>query len=178
VSFREALTVSNRLLLWAIIAFMPVAAGAQATAVSRVGWLAGCWELRAPNRVTLEMWMPPLGDLMLGASRTTVGATTSEFEQLRVKAEGDRIVYIASPSGQAVTSFPSITISDTLVVFENLAHDFPQRIAYQRRGADSIVAWIEGPGQNGPRRIQFPMRRSNCLTVAPPSPPDTVLRSP
>jgi dipeptidyl aminopeptidase/acylaminoacyl peptidase len=162
-------------LTFAVLAFVPLLAGAQTTALSRVGWLAGCWELRAPNRVTLEMWMPPLGDLMLGASRTTVGAATSEFEQLQIKVEGDRLVYVAAPSRQAVTSFPSIAVSDTLVVFENIAHDFPQRIVYQRRGADSIVARIEGPGPSGPRRIQFPMRRSNCLTVAPPAPPDTVL---
>ena len=162
-----------------LLVVIPIAtAPAQSTGpLARASWLAGCWELRAPNRVTLEMWMPPLGDLMLGASRTTVGATTSEFEQLRLKAEGDRIVYTAAPSGQRETSFPSLTVSDTLIVFENTAHDFPQRIIYQRRGVDSLLARIEGPGPNGTRRIQFPYRRSNCLTVAPPTPPDTFVMS-
>lgn len=144
------------------------AALGQASPLSRAGWLAGCWERRAPNRVTLEMWMPPLGDLMLGASRTTVGTATSEFEQLRLKLDAGRIVYTAVPSGQRETSFPSITVSDTLIVFENTAHDFPQRIIYRRRGTDSLIARIEGPGPNGPRGVNFPMRRSSCLTVAPP----------
>ena len=75
------------------VCLTPLAAAAQAGPLARVGWLAGCWELRAPNRVTLEMWMPPLGDMVLGASRTTVGTTTSEFEQLRMKTEADRVVY-------------------------------------------------------------------------------------
>ncbi|MGH2610654.1 MAG: DUF6265 family protein, partial [Tepidiformaceae bacterium] len=35
--------------------------------LDRVRWLAGCWELRRGARVTLEMWMPPAGGLMLGA---------------------------------------------------------------------------------------------------------------
>ena len=161
----------------ALSTFLPVIVGAQAPPLARAGWLAGCWELRAPNRVTLEMWMPPLGDMMLGASRTTVGAVTSEFEQLKLKVEGDKLVYIAAPSAQKETSFPSITITDTLIVFENTAHDFPQRILYRRRGADSIIARIEGPGPSGPRGSNFPMRRSNCLTVAPPAPPDTVVMS-
>ena len=161
----------------ALFTFLPVIAGAQASPLARAGWLAGCWELRAPNRVTLEMWMPPLGDMMLGASRTTVGAATSEFEQLKLKVEGEKLVYVAAPSGQAETSFASISIADTLIVFENTAHDFPQRIIYRRRGADSIIARIEGPGPNGPRGSNFPMRRSNCLTVAPPAPPDTVVMS-
>lgn len=149
------------------------AALGQVSPLARAGWLAGCWELRAPNRVVLEMWMPPSGDLMLGSSRTTVGSRTSEFEMIRLKAEGDRLHYITIPSGQRETTFPSIELSDTALVFENTAHDFPQRIAYRRRGADSVIAAIEGPGPNGVRRIQFPYRRASCLTAAPPPPPDT-----
>ena len=150
-----------------ILIFTP-ALRAQSAPLARAGWLAGCWELRASNRVTIEMWMPPLGDLMLGASRTTVGAATREYEQVRLKADGDRLVYIASPSGQAETSFPSVTVTDTLLVFENTAHDFPQRILYRRRGADSLVATIEGPGPDGTRKIEYPMRRTTCLTASPP----------
>ena len=145
-------------------------ASAQSGPLARANWLAGCWELRAANRVTLEMWMPPLGDMMLGASRTTSNTATSEFEQLRLTVDGDRLVYTALPSGQKEASFPSITVSDTMLVFENRAHDFPQRITYRKRGADSIVAQVEGPGQSGvTRRIQFPMRRASCLTAVPPS---------
>ena len=162
---------------FAFLVASPFATWAQGSPLARAGWFAGCWELRAPNRVTLEMWMPPLGDLMLGASRTTVGTATSEFEQLKLKVEGDKLVYIASPSGQKETPFTSTTISDTLIVFENPAHDFPQKIFYRRRGADSLIARIEGPGPNGPRGSNFPMRRSDCLTVAPPTPPDTVVMS-
>lgn len=155
--------------------FIPVVVAAQESPLARATWLAGCWELRASNRVTREMWMPPLGDLMLGASRTTVGATTSEFEQLRLTVDGDRLVYTSLPSRQREASFTSITLSDTLLVFENPAHDFPQRIAYRRRGSDSLLASIEGPGPNGTRRVSFPMRRADCLTATPPAPPDTVI---
>lgn len=164
----------HRLLI--LLASLPfTASNAQSAPLSRAGWLAGCWELRAPNRVTLEMWMPPLGDLMLGSSRTTVGAMTREFEQLRLKAEGDRLHYIAVPSGQRETTFPSVELSDTALVFENTAHDFPQRITYRRHGADSLVASIEGPGPNGVRRVQFPMRRASCLAATPPSPPESIM---
>jgi Tol biopolymer transport system component len=154
-----------------------LAATGQSTPLARAGWLAGCWELRAPNRVTLEMWMPPLGDLMLGSSRTTVGTRTSEFELLRLKVDSGRLNYVAMPNGRTETTFPSIEITDTTLVFENTAHDFPQRISYRRRGADSVIATIEGPGPNGVRRLPFPFRRATCLTATPPSPPDTVVLS-
>ena len=161
--------------LMVVLSFAPLlTAAGQSTPLTSAGWLAGCWELRAPNRVTLEMWMPPLGDLMIGSSRTTVGTTTSEFELLRLKVDGDRLNYVAMPNGRIETTFPSIEITDTTLVFENTAHDFPQRISYRRRGADSVIAAIEGPGPNGVRRIPFPFRRVTCLTATPPSPPDDV----
>jgi TolB protein len=151
------------------------ALAAQRARLEHAGWLAGCWERRAPGRVTLEMWMPPGGDLMLGASRTVAGNTVGEFEHIRIKAEGGRLVYTALPSAQKETAFPSTHTSDTLLVFENLQHDFPQRILYRRRGTDSIVARIEGPGANNTTRgIDFPMRRASCTTpTAPPDPPET-----
>ncbi|HEX6314861.1 MAG TPA: DUF6265 family protein [Gemmatimonadaceae bacterium] len=149
---------------------IPAAAASQDSPLTHAGWLAGCWEVRAPNRVTREMWMPPLGDLMLGASRTTVGTRTREFEQLRLGVDGDRLVYTSLPSGQRLASFTSVTVTDTLLVFENPSHDFPQRIGYQRRGSDSLLAYIEGPGPNGTRRVSFPMRRADCLIASPPLP--------
>jgi hypothetical protein len=137
--------------------------GAQQTPLESARWLAGCWELRSGNRVTTEMWMAPAGGMMLGASRTVAGGTAREFEYLRIRAAGEQLTYVAVPSGQRETAFPSTQVSDTLLVFENLAHDFPQRILYRRRGTDSLVARIEGPGPNNSTRgIDFPMRRVAC----------------
>lgn len=137
-----------------------------ARSIARVEWLAGCWELRAPGRVTVEMWMPPDGGLMLGASRTTSGGAVREFETLRLQAEGDALVYTAIPSGQQEASFRAVHVSDTSFTVENLAHDFPQRILYRRRGADSLIARIEGPGPGGTRGIDIPMRRLSCEAPA------------
>lgn len=125
-------------------------------------WLAGCWELRSPRRTTLEMWMPPAGDLMLGASRTVAGGVVREFEQLRLEARGDTLVYTAQPSRQAQAEFRGAAGSDSGFTVENLQHDFPQRILYRRRGADSLVARIEGPGPGGTRGVDYAMRRTSC----------------
>ena len=121
-------------------------------------WLAGCWELRQGTRVTLEMWMPPADGLMLGASRTTVNGLVREFEQLRLAWQRDTLVYTALPSGQKETSFKGMAVTDSGFAVENPAHDFPQRISYRKRGADSVVARIEGMN----RGIDFPMRRVAC----------------
>jgi hypothetical protein len=157
--------------------FADVVAAQQAGAIDRAGWLAGCWELRGPNRITTEMWMPPAGGMMLGASRTVIGGAVREFEQLRISVRGDTLVYTALPSGQRETDFKATTASAQSLIFENRAHDFPQVVMYRRVTADSIVARVEGPGPNNTTRgIDFPYRRASCTTPpAPPPPPDTVV---
>jgi hypothetical protein len=145
---------------------------AQAELLGRAGWLSGCWESRAGERVTNEMWLPPAGDLMVGAGRTTVGPSARAFEHLRLRAVEGSLVYTAIPSGQRETDFTSTTVSDTLLVFENLQHDFPQRIIYRRVGADEIAARIEGPGPDGATRgFDIPLRRVSCTVSPPPARP-------
>lgn len=148
----------------AALAAIAMAAGfaPQGGPLERVRWLAGCWELRRGGKTTLEMWMPPDGGLMLGASRTTVDGVVQEFEQVRLRADGGRLIYTALPWRQTEASFWSVAISDSGFTVENLQHDFPQRIIYRRRGADSLVARIEGPGPNGVRGFDFAMRRVAC----------------
>lgn len=152
-----------------VVAASSGAQASQSSAIDRAGWLAGCWEMRARNRVTLEMWMPPSGGTMLGASRTTAAGVTREFEHLRLHAAGDTLVYTALPSGQRETSFRSTTVSATTLVFENPAHDFPQKITYRRVGEDSVTARVEGPGPNNTTRgFDIRMRRASC--TEPPAP--------
>jgi hypothetical protein len=149
----------------AALAALAVAApggAAQEPGAALPAWLAGCWEQRQGARRALEMWMPPEGGLMLGASRTTVDGQVREFEQLRLELAGDTLVYTAVPSGQPEASFRSVEIAADRFAVANPGHDFPQRIGYRRRGADSVIAWIEGPGTDGVKRIEYPMRRVRC----------------
>lgn len=139
--------------------------GAQERAVpdvQRAAWIAGCWELRSGARITHEQWMSPAGGAMLGMSRTTVRDTLREWEHLYLGPVAGGVVYVARPSRQAETAFAAVTLSDTLLLFENPAHDFPQRIIYRPRGTDSLVARIEGMRGGQLRGVDFPMRRVAC----------------
>lgn len=161
-TMEQAMLARTSLILACLVRAVSPAVAQQSGDLQRLGWLAGCWELRRGDRVTLEMWMPPGSDLMLGASRTTVGGAVREFEQVRIAWKDNRLVYTAHPSGQAEASFTSVEVSDSGFTVANLAHDFPQRIIYRRRGADSLVARIEGSGPTGVRAFDFPMRRVSC----------------
>jgi hypothetical protein len=136
--------------------------GRQDDELTRLQWLAGCWELSRGARTTLEMWMPPASGMMLGASRTVVNGAVREWEQVRLSVRDGRVVYTANPSGQAQAEFTATTVSDSGFTVENPEHDFPQRIIYRRQGADSLIARIEGATSRGPRGADFPMRRVRC----------------
>lgn len=152
-----------RLGVVAMLVFVARSSEAQDLSVQRAGWLAGCWEMTAPGRVTNESWMAPKGGLMMGMSRTVVRDSAREFEHLRIETRAGKAAYVAHPSGQAETAFPATTATDTLLVFSNPAHDFPQQISYRRVNKDSLVARIEGPRGGQIRGINFPMRRVGCV---------------
>jgi Domain of unknown function (DUF6265) len=153
----------RRLLMLAVAALvLGAAATGPAARVAQVGWLAGCWEQAAGPRLVEEQWSRPRGGLMLGAGRTVRGDTLVEYEQTRIFERGGRLVFGANPSGQASAEFESIQLSDSAVTFENPAHDFPQRVMYRRRGADSLIARVEGMRNGKLRGVDFPYARADC----------------
>ncbi len=133
------------------VATLPGAAAPSETVVDRASWLIGCWEARGPSRVVQEQWFPPFGGVMQGLGRTRSGDRFVEGEMTLLRPDGERLLYVASPTGQATATFTSTVVSDTLLLFENPAHDFPKAIGYRRVGVDSLQAWIEGDG----RRVPF-----------------------
>ena len=145
------------LVMLALLALRP-----QDDPLARLDWLAGCWELERGTRRTLEMWMPPAGGLMLGSSRTVSNGQLVEWEQIRLTVRDGRLIYTAAPSAQAVTEFAAVAVTDSGFTVENPQHDFPQRIRYARRGADSLVARIKGKTPRGERGVDYPMRRVAC----------------
>ena len=123
-------------------------------------WLAGTWAIDQNGRRITEVWMPPDGLTMLGMSRTVADGNTVEHEFLIIRQELDgRITYTAKPSGQAETMFTLVKNSENESIFENLDHDFPQRIIYSTDAEDSLLAAIEGQRNGTFRRIEFPYRR-------------------
>jgi hypothetical protein len=149
----------------AAVLFVAAFAGPASAQVRALSWFSGCWERRSANgsSVIEEQWMAPRGETMLGMARTVRGDTALvEYEHLRIFKRGGHAIYHAEPSGQAPADFEAKSVSDTLVVFENPTHDFPQRVIYRKRGMDSLLARIEGTTGGKVRGIDFPYARVRC----------------
>jgi hypothetical protein len=104
-------------------------------------WLAGHWLQCGPHVEVSETWTDARGDVLLGMSKT-IGRHTS-WELSRIERSGQGVSFFANPSGQKPTEFKATQIGDNRIMFENSAHDFPQRILYRREG-DRLIASIEG----------------------------------
>jgi hypothetical protein len=130
--------------------------------VESLVWLTGCWETKLAQGTVEEHWLAPRGQTMLSLGRTVRDGRTAEYEFVVVAKRDDRLAYEAHPSGQPPAVFLSTEVGETSVVFENAAHDFPQRVGYQQRGPDSLLAWIEGTQDGRLRRIEFPYQRAPC----------------
>lgn len=133
----------------------------------RIGWISGCWARTTATSVVEEQWMTPRAGVLMGMSRTTSNGNVREYEFLRIFTAGDTLVYAATPSGQTYTEFRAIKLAADEVVFENLKHDFPQRIGYRMFSKDSVVAFVEGPRGGTTRRIDYPFTRAVCPAATP-----------
>jgi hypothetical protein len=135
---------------------------AQAADASALSWMAGCWRQESSGRIVDEMWMAPRGDGMLGMSRTVAKGRIVEHEFLQIRVQDGRLAYIAKPSRQPEATFTAKTVGAREVIFENLAHDFPQRIIYRLQPDGNLAARIEGTEKGQVRGVDFSMQRADC----------------
>lgn len=90
-------------------------------------WLLGCWQTESGAR---ECWGWSEGRFLGSAV-----ADGRIVETLAIEPGETGWRYVASPEGQEPTAFALTSLHGRAVVFENPAHDFPTRIAYERDGA-------------------------------------------
>lgn len=140
---------------------------ARAQAVEGMAWLAGCWRGHFGEAGTVEQWLPPAGGTMLGMSRTVRQGKTAEFEFLQLRQLQDgTLALMPQPAGKPATVFRLLSSGPQEAVFENPAHDFPQRIAYARPEDARLLASIEGLRNGTLRRIEFAFTRVACEDAA------------
>ncbi|MBI5918192.1 MAG: hypothetical protein HY849_02295 [Nitrosomonadales bacterium] len=154
----------SSLIFAALITFAlgkPLAAGPD---VQQLEWMAGCWQGQSAEPGTVEHWLSPAGGTMLGVSRTVKQGKTVEFEfmQLRQLGQDGSLAFVAQPSGRPPTTFRLLRLGTFAVEFQNLEHDFPQRISYSRPEPSRLLASIEGSRNGAIRKIEFSFIRVSC----------------
>jgi hypothetical protein len=112
--------------------------------IARLGWMAGTWGGTQDGIRSEEHWMVPEGGLMLAMHRDLSQGKAVFFEFLRIEETPEGVAFLAQPRGRSAVRFPCIELSGSRVVFENLQHDYPQRIQYWMAGDGTLGARVEG----------------------------------
>jgi hypothetical protein len=139
-----------------ILVLAASAAAATGHAADKSGlpaWLAGHWRMQSGEIVVEEVWMAPAGDVMPGMARTLRPGGKAFIEYTRIESRGDGLYFVAQPGGVAPTDFKLVESRARSVVFENTAHDFPQRVRYEVRDDGALAASISGR-QDGQTRTE------------------------
>lgn len=112
--------------------------------IRNLNWLSGYWASETDDTKMEEFWLRESGNLMLGLHRDRFKSGKTFFEFLRISQTDQGIIYYASPKGREATEFKLKDMSNYKVTFENLDHDFPQRIIYTLKNDTTLISRIEG----------------------------------
>ena len=130
-------------------------------ALSAVAFMAGCWRgAPSPNGTTIEEWYSePATNLVLGMTRYVRDGRVVDFEFTMIERTDSTFLLVPRPKGVRSDAFPLKELTDGQAVWENPAHDFPQRIIYRRGDGGTLVARIEGNTPGGARHSEWTMTR-------------------
>lgn len=138
-----------------LVALLAAAMLADATTdVDRLSWMAGSWTAEKDGATVRETWLPPLGGAMAGAGQTNRPGRKPFVEHMKITAEPAGVTFTAILPGQPPTPFLLKPGPDGEAVFENPAHDYPQRVIYRRCGED-LCAAVEGMVKGALRREEW-----------------------
>ncbi|MFC2130678.1 DUF6265 family protein [Bacteroidota bacterium] len=123
------------------------------------GWLNGIYKYENVAEDTYEEWHMP-GDTLKGRSFEVKNSDTLITEELEIFKGKDKLIYyIATVKNQnqgKPVYFKLISNDSNRYVFENLEHDFPERIIYFREGKDIRVSL---QGEDVSRTVEFILRK-------------------
>lgn len=131
------------LLVLTVLAAAQPAWAAPADDVAALAWMAGSWSQESGGVTIPETWLAPNGGAMSGVGQTNRPGRPAYIEFMKITAEPTGATFTAIQPGSAPVGFVLVAGKPGEAVFENKAHDFPQRVIYRRCGED-LCGRIEG----------------------------------
>lgn len=113
-------------------------------------WLTGTWETVRPNgSVRLETWEKKSDKLLLGQGLKVASGDTTILEYLRLEEQDQSIIYtpiVPDQNNGKGVAFALTRQEGMRFIFENPAHDFPQRITYAFKPINRIAGLEQSKG--------------------------------
>ncbi len=125
-------------------------------ALSSITWLLGNWENVSPKRILCEQWKKRDDSTFTGQSFIIKNSDTTYLESVIIQHRNGVTSYNPTVPDQnegRQIQFVFTSITNGSFTAENPQHDFPQKIVYMAKGADSLHAHLEGV-ENGKNAVQ------------------------
>ncbi len=128
--------------------------------LKQLEWLIGQWEGVQGPGVYHEEWEKISDSEFKGRAYMIMKGEIKNVEILRLHCDGKEIYYTADVShNPKPVSFKLTYLNETTAVFENPKHDFPQKITYEKKDNDSLLATIEGLKNDKIRKVEFYLKK-------------------
>ena len=125
-------------------------------ALKNLEWIVGTWKQETSRGTTYESWQMINDSFWQGQDYRVTGIDTVVMEKLSLEITDDGVFYVpVVPHNEGAVYFKMIEQSPNKVIFENPAHDFPQRIIYMKISNDSLHARIEGINEGEESAVDF-----------------------
>ena len=142
----------------AVIVLCAAPAIAAPPTLASLSWMTGDWLQQDGDGATRETWLTSRGGAMAGVGQTYRTGKPTIIEFMKITDRDGAPVFTAVLTGQPPTDFKLIPDSKGRIVFENLEHDFPQRVIYWPCEAD-LCARIEGTVDGKLQGMEWRYRR-------------------
>jgi hypothetical protein len=120
-----------------------------------LAWLEGTWQGKVGERDFEARYSGADGGQVLSASKYTKEGVAAGFEFERFEELDGTLVLTPFPEGKSSVTFKlgELEPRSRRAVFENLAHDFPTRLSYQRVADNKLTILVSGPGEDGKEQV-------------------------
>ena len=118
--------------------------------LEKMNWLVGSWEQKLPEGTLVENWTKENDSTFAGESYFVKEKDTTHSESIVLTQKKEELFYIATVIGQnndEPVTFKLSSDTENKFTFENLAHDYPQKITYKKVNETNMLASISGKQQ-------------------------------
>jgi hypothetical protein len=127
-------------------------------AIRYISWVNGTWKMVNNDGIFFEEWSKANDNTFKGHGCMLRDNDTVFIEQLQLQQRGNELLYIATVPDQnegKPVEFRFTELNKGEFIFENVMHDFPQRIIYKHPQPDFLCIRIEGTVKGKHRKEDF-----------------------
>lgn len=130
--------------------------------IDEIEWINGDWHAKVQGNEVFESWERENDSSWIGKSKFVKEGKTLFTELMSIRSRKNKLVFISAVSDQndaEKITFTEANYEKNKIVFQNKTHDFPQKITYQKKNDQEMLAYISGDLNGKKERIDFNFKK-------------------